>query len=97
MRLARRSFETGCTVAVEHTEESLAAHVELDGDLAIAPGDRVQVHGGPIRVAFGQRLTVRRQATVSRASWLERAWVRLTARFELAELYDLSFSSRRSL
>ena len=97
MRFGRRAIHTHCTVAVEHTDESLSAHVELDGDLAIAPGDRVQVHGAPIRVAYGQRITVRRFATVQRANRLEQAWTKLRSRFELAELYEVSFTPRRSL
>jgi uncharacterized Zn finger protein len=94
---ARRAVETPCTVAVEHTNESLSAHVELDGDIAINPGDRVLVHGAPIRVAFGECLRVRRTATVQRANRLEQAWTRLRSRFELGELYEVSFSTRRRL
>lgn len=99
MILGRRREETPCTVAVEHTEERLCAHVEFDGDVAIRPGDRVRVHGAPVRVAFGERITVRRTATVERAGWLEQAWTRFRSRFELAELYEVSFTStpRRSL
>ncbi|WP_439814979.1 hypothetical protein [Zavarzinia sp. CC-PAN008] len=89
----RRALVTGCTVAVTHTAERLDAHVVLDGDVALNPGDQVQVHGAPIRLAFGQTLVERRTATVRRAGPLARAWTRLTARLELAELYDLSFSS----
>jgi hypothetical protein len=94
---ARRSRDTQCTIEIEHSEESLHAHVELDDEADLRPGDRVRVHGAPIRVKFGQRLTLRRPATVERAYWLERQWTRLTARFELSELYEISFSSRRRL
>jgi uncharacterized Zn finger protein len=94
---ARRSRDTQCTIEIEHSEESLHAHVELDDESDLRPGDRVRVHGAPIRVKFGQRLTLRRPATVERAYWLERQWTRLTARFELSELYEISFSSRRRL
>ena len=97
MIFARRDFETPCTVAVEHTNESLSAHVELDGDVHMQPGDRVLVHGAPIRVAFGECITVRRTATVRRANRLEQAWTRLRSRFELGELYEVSFSTRRRL
>ena len=34
-----------CTVHVVNTFESLAAHVELDGDVKVRPGDEVLVHG----------------------------------------------------
>ncbi len=92
-----RTFDTDCTIAVEHTDEALSAHVELDGGYAIAPGDRVRVHGAPIRVAFGERLSERRTATVHSAGAIERAWTKLAARFELAELYEVSFTTRRRL
>ena len=94
---ARRSRDTHCTIDSEHSEDSLHAHVELADESDLRPGDRVRVHGAPIRVTFGQRLTLRRPATVERAYWLERQWTRLTARFELSELYEISFSSRRRL
>jgi hypothetical protein len=92
-----RSLQTSCTIEVEHSDESLFAHVSLDGDPPIHPGDRVRVHGEPIHVAFGQRRTFRRPATVERASLIERIWTRLTARFELSELYEVSFTPRRTL
>lgn len=94
---ARRIHTTQCTIEIEHSEESLHAHVELDDQSDLRPGDRVRVHGAPIKVTFGQRLKLRRPATVERAHWLERVWTRLTARFELNELYEISFSSRRRL
>lgn len=94
---ARRLYDTQCTIEIEHSENSLHAHVELDGQSDLRPGDRVKVHGAPIRVSFGQRLTLRRPATVERAGWFERQWTRLTARFELAELYEVSFTPRRTL
>ena len=92
-----RAYDTACTVDVEHTSESLSAHVTLDGDPEIRPGDSVRVHGDPIRVRFGERASVRRTATVHRAGWLRSAWTRLHGRFELTELYEVSFSPRRSL
>jgi hypothetical protein len=94
---SRRSHDTQCTIEIEHSEQYLHAHVELDDEADLRPGDRVHVHGAPIRVSFGERLTLRRPATVERATWLERQLTRLTARFELSELYEISFSSRRRL
>lgn len=87
-----RRFVVGCTIDVEQSPDSLHAHVRLDGDIPIHPGDRVRVHGDPIRVAFGESITLRRTAEVTRATWLERAWTRFTAHFELTELYEVSFS-----
>ncbi len=91
-----RSKQTArCTIEVEHSETSLHAHVDLDGRVELQPGDRVQVHGAPISLKFGERLVLRREATIERAGWLERQWVRLTARLNLAELYEVSFSPGR--
>ncbi len=92
--LTRRD-ETACTIRIEHSEDNLHAHVELDGDAHLEPGDAVHVHGAAIEVAFGQRLTLRRPVTIVRAGWFARHWTRLRARFELSELYELSFTPRR--
>jgi hypothetical protein len=94
--ISRRSHLSPCTIEIEHTERSLHAHVELDDGVAIRPGDRVRVHGDPIRVRFGQRLVIRRNATVERAGWIERQWTRLAARFQLSELYEVSFTPGRA-
>ncbi|MBS0278768.1 MAG: hypothetical protein JSR81_14195, partial [Proteobacteria bacterium] len=50
-----------------------------------------------VRIAFGQKIVERRWATVIRANWLERAWTKLTARFALKDLYEVSFTPRRIL
>ncbi len=89
---AARRFTIGCTIDVEQSPDSLHAHVRLDGDIPIGPGDRVRVHGAPIRVAFGESVSLRRTADVIRATWLERLWTRFTAHLELSELYEVSFS-----
>ncbi len=83
-----------CTVEVEHSDESLHAHVALDGNPDIGPGDKVRVHGAAIRVAFGERIRVRRAATLTRAGLLLRAWTRFAGHFGMAELYEVSFTGR---
>ena len=45
-----RSFDTPCTIEVEHGFDHLHAHVELDGDVPIYPGDKVRVHGSAIQI-----------------------------------------------
>jgi hypothetical protein len=90
----RTRFDTPCRVEIEHSDAFLCAHVELAGDVAIGPGDRVRVHGAPIRVAFGERRVVERIATVERAGWLERLWTKFAGHFAMAELYEVSFSDR---
>ena len=92
-----RTIETDCTIEIEQTQDCFHANLALDGEIEIAPGDRVQVHGEPIRVAFGEKRTERRPATVTRAGSIRRAWTKLMSRFELQELYEVSFTPRRSL
>ena len=91
----QRSFDTPCTVDVSHRFESLGAHVALDENLPIQPGDRVLVHGSEIRVPYGQTITERRTATVTRAPWWERAWLRMIGDLGCRELIDVSFTDRR--
>ncbi|MFS0737750.1 hypothetical protein ABC347_11935 [Sphingomonas sp. 1P06PA] len=91
---ARTRIETPCRIEVRQDWECLGAHVELDGDIAIRPGDRVRVHGDPIRVAFGEQATLKRTATIERAGPLARVWTRLAGHFALTELYEVSFTPR---
>lgn len=93
----RERIEVPCTVEVSHTHESLHAHVRLDDGSVIHPGDEVIVHGTPIKVPFGEVQTFQRTATVTRASWLERAWTRATGDLEFIELCEFSFSERTAL
>lgn len=97
LRWREVSFDTSCTVHVSHTFESLSAHVELDGDVPIHPGDRVRVHGAEINPAYGEVRVERRTATVTHAGWLARAWTRLTGNLECLSLLDVSFTDRRTL
>lgn len=92
--LRRTSFDTECRVEVEHSDEYLCAHVELAGDVEVGPGDRVLVHGAPIVVGFGERRVEQRIATVERASSFERLWTKFSGHFEMAELYEVSFTDR---
>jgi len=92
-----RIFETPCTLEIEQTHDAFHAHLVLDGDIAIGPGDSVQVQGAPIRIAFGEKRVERRMATITRANILKHAWIKLKARFELDELYEVSFTTTRSL
>ena len=96
-RLTRETFDAPCRVEIEHSPESLHAHVEIEGDWEMQPGDRVLVQDAPTDAPYGERIVVRRRATVIRAGLLERAWTRLAGNFELTELYDVSFSERRRL
>jgi archaeosine-15-forming tRNA-guanine transglycosylase len=91
----RTSFEVPCTVEIEQSAESLHAHVILDGDIEIRPGDEVTVHDAPTTVAFGERIVVRRTATVVRAGLIDQIRARVQGYLELTELYEVSFSNGR--
>ena len=65
-----RRFDVPCTIEIEHTNEHLHAHVSLEGEVPIYPGDRVRVHGSAIQVEFGESASYSRIATVMRAGWL---------------------------
>jgi hypothetical protein len=93
--LRAHRFDTPCRIAIEQSDAHFHAHLELDGEIAIGPGDRVRVHGAPIRVPFGARAVFERIATVETAGPLRRAWTRFTAYFELSELYEVSFTPGR--
>ncbi len=93
----RERFDVPCSIEIENTFDSLHAHVELDGNVEINAGDEVLVHGEPIRVAYGEKVRLRRNATVTRASGLDRVLTKVAAHFELTELYEVSFSSRSTL
>jgi hypothetical protein len=95
--LTRQTFQAPCTVEIGHTAESLFAHVEIEGDFDIRPGDRVLVQDAPTETPFGHRIAVARRATIIRAGLIERLWTRLCGQFELNELYDVSFTNRRAL
>lgn len=92
---AGRRFDVPCTVEIEQTSETLHAHVTLEGDVEIRPGDEVIVHDAPTGVKFGERLVVRRMATVVRGRALDRLWARIQGYLELTELYEVSFSDGR--
>lgn len=80
--------EVSCTVTVSHRSEDLSAHVVLDDDLPLEPGDEVTVHGPPVVAPWGEVRSERRRATVTRASWLRRLWTRTTGNLGAMALVD---------
>ena len=86
-----------CTVEISHKFESLHAHVRLNNGMVIEPGDTVQVQGPEIMAPFGEIVREDREATIIRASGLERLWTRLTGDFEVMELCEFSFSEEVKL
>ena len=98
MGLLTKDFERApCTVEVSHKFESLHAHVRFDNGAVIFPGDEVQVKGPEIMAPFGEIVIEQREATIIRASLLERLWTRLTGDFEVMELCEFSFSEEVTL
>ncbi|MGB0497138.1 MAG: hypothetical protein ACPGID_02270 [Rubricella sp.] len=88
----KRKEEVPCTVEVSHTFDSLHAHVRFDDGSVVHPGDEVLVHGSPVMAGYGEVVTEKRIATITRANALERAWTRLTGDLEFMELCEFSFS-----
>jgi uncharacterized Zn finger protein len=91
-----RRFDVGCTIEIEQTGESLHAHVSLDNDVEIHPGDEVTIHGAPVTIGFGDSVNLRRTATVVRAGALKRMLAHAAGYLELTELYEVSFSDGRA-
>lgn len=89
------AFDTPCRIEIEQSPDHFHAHVELVDQIEMQPGDRVRVHGDPIRIGFGERRIFDRLATVQRAGLLRRTWTRFASNFELAELYEVSFTPGR--
>jgi uncharacterized Zn finger protein len=94
LRRFKTRFTVPCTVEVSHTFESLHAHVVLPDGIDAEPGDEIIVHGSPIVVPYGETASIAREATVIRATAVERLWTRLTGDVEFMELCEFSFSER---
>jgi uncharacterized Zn finger protein len=98
MGILTRSIEHApCTVEISHRFESLHAHVRFNNGAVIYPGDEVKVNGPEIMAPFGEIVTADRDATIIRASAVERLWTRLTGDFEVMELCEFSFSEEVTL
>lgn len=89
----RGGIDVPCTVDIEQTPDSLHAHA-IPEEIDIRPGDVVVVHGAPGGVRFGEHVSLRCRATVRRATWFGRTWVRLTGLLALTELYEVGFEPR---
>lgn len=94
---SRRTETAPCTVEVSHVFESLHAHVRFDNGAVVHPGDEVLVHGQPVTAAYGEVITEKRMATITRASWLKRQWTRMTGNLEFMELCEFAFSEEATL
>ncbi len=85
-----RRVDVPCTLQLTATHDHFGTHVNLEG-IEVDPGDQVLVHNAPSRVPFGTDRTIASRATVHRASWLRRQFVKLTGGTEFYELYDVGF------
>ena len=90
--LTRTRERAPCTVEVSHRFEELSAHVRFDNGAVVHPGDTVLVHGPEIMAPYGEVVREAREATIVRASALERLWTRMTGDLEFMELCEFSFS-----
>jgi len=95
--LIREIEQVPCTVEVSHRFESLHAHVRFNNGTSVRPGDEVTVHGPEIMAPFGEIVREDRDATIVRASGLERLWTRMTGDLEVMELCEFSFSGEVAL
>jgi len=84
-------------VEISHKFESLHAHVRFNNGATVYPGDEVKVQGPEIMAPFGEVVSEDRDATIIRASGLERLWTRLTGDLEVMELCEFSFSEEATL
>ena len=69
----------------------------FDNGAVVHPGDEVLVHGAPVMAPYGVVVVERRTATITRATWFERLWTRLTGDLEFMELCEFSFSEEVKL
>tara|TARA_Y100001970_G_scaffold228894_1_gene283689 strand:+ start:608 stop:904 length:297 start_codon:yes stop_codon:yes gene_type:complete len=86
-----------CTIEVSNTFESLHAHVRFNNGAIVNPGDEVIVHGDPVKVLYGEVIMEDREATILRATPLERLWTRMIGKLEFMEICEFSFSEEGSL
>ena len=95
--LTREVEHAPCTVEISHRFDSLHAHVRFNNGATVYPGDEVKVHGPEIMAPFGEVVREDRDATIIRASRLERFWTRMTGDFEVMELCEFSFAEEVTL
>ena len=86
-----------CTIEVSHTFESLHAHVRFNNGTIVYPGDEVIVHGDPVKAPYGEVISEDREATILRATRLERLWTKIIGKLEFMEICEFSFSEEVSL
>ena len=93
----KRRDRAPCTIEVSHTFDSLHAHVRFNDGTIVYPGDEVIVHGDPVKAPYGEVISEDREATILRATPLERLWTKIIGKLEFMEICEFSFSEEVSL
>ena len=93
----KRRDRAPCTIEVSHTFDSLHAHVRFNNGTIVYPGDEVIVHGEPVKAPYGEVISEDREATILRATPLERLWTKIIGKLEFMEICEFSFSEEVSL
>ena len=93
----KRRDRAPCTIEVSNTFESLHAHVRFNNGAIVYPGDEVIVHGDPVKAPYGEVISEDRDATILRATPIERLWTRVFGKLEFMEICEFSFSEEVSL
>jgi|TARA_B100000524_G_scaffold4379_1_gene2851 uncharacterized Zn finger protein len=93
----KRRDRAPCTIEVSHTFDSLHAHVRFNNGTIVYPGDEVIVHGDPVKAPYGEVISEDREATILRATPLERLWTKIIGKLEFMEICEFSFSEEVSL
>ena len=93
----KRRDRAPCTIEVSHTFESLHAHVRFNNGTIVYPGDEVIVHGEPVKAPYGEVISEDREATILRATPLERLWTKIIGKLEFMEICEFSFSEEVSV
>ena len=93
----KRRDRAPCTIEVSHTFDSLHAHVRFNNGTIVYPGDEVIVHGDPVKAPYGEVISEDREATILRATPLERLWTKIIGKIEFMEICEFSFSEEVSL
>ena len=85
-----REIDLICLLDIEQTQDSFHAHA-VPQDVDIFPGDIIIVHDAPDNIAFGEKLSGTRKATLRRAGALAGLWTRVSSSFQVNELYEVGF------
>ena len=59
--------------------------------------ESLHVHGDPVKAPYGEVIKEDREATILRATPVERLWTRVIGKLEFMEICEFSFSEEASL